>query len=127
MKKKILLAAIVVAGASAAFASAPALAHHAVNAQFDPGKELSMEGVLAKFDNRNPHAFWTFKDPKTGIDWRFESSSPATLRRAGIQLKEDINVGTTYTLFFSPSRNGSNNGLLKGLTINGKKMNFGGE
>jgi Family of unknown function (DUF6152) len=127
MNKSDLFAAIALAGVTAVLSSGPALAHHAVNAQFDPGRDLTMAGVLAKFDNRNPHAYWTFKDPMTGSDWRFESSSPATLRRSGIKLKEDINVGTTYTLLYSPSRDGSHNGLLKGMSINGKMMKFGGE
>jgi len=115
---------LALAGAALLAAATPTLAHHAVNAQFDPNAETSMSGTLSKFDNRAPHAYWTFMDDKSGAEWKFESVSPATLRRAGIKLKDDITVGTKYTFYYSPARDKSHTGLMRGIVINGKRLDF---
>src|SRR5215469_8411070 len=116
----------VIAGALLA-AGSPAIAHHAVNAQFDAAKEVGMTGVLKEFDNRAPHAYWVFVDPKTMQEWRFESVSPATLRRAGIRLKEDIVVGNKYDFYYAPARDGSHTGLLRALMINTRRRDLMGD
>ena len=104
--------------------SAPAFAHHAVNAQFDPEKEVSLTATLSHFDNRQPHAYWTFTDAKDNSEWKFESASPGVMRRAGVKIKDDINVGQNYLIYFSPARDGSHTGLIRGITIRGQRLNF---
>src|ERR1700744_6475899 len=106
-----------------AFFASPAAAHHAVNAQFNPDAESSFTGTLKVFENRQPHCYWTFLQEKTSKEWKFEGQSPATLRRAGIRLKDDIVVGKVYTIYYRPSRDGSNIGNLQAIVINGKRLN----
>src|ERR1700688_1971956 len=48
------------AAASLLLAMAPALAHHAVQAQFDVSKTLEKRGVLVKIDWINPHTYMHF-------------------------------------------------------------------
>lgn len=103
---------------------APAEAHHAVNAQFDPSREVAFTGMLTHFDNRAPHAFWTFVDPKTKAEWKFESVSPATMRKAGIKLKEDLVEGEMYTVYYNPPRNDSHTGTVRSIKIRDKRIDF---
>jgi hypothetical protein len=110
----------------AAGAAAPALAHHAINAQFDVTKLVAKEGVLTRLDNINPHAYWHFdvKNATTGKmePWNIESVAPNALRAAGISMKQDIKIGQTYKFSIAPSRNGTNTGLLLVLEVNGKTI-----
>lgn len=125
MIRKIVLGATVAAGIG--LAGVPASAHHAVNAQFDVTKEASLEGVLTKLDNINPHTYWYFtvKDASgKAQSWALESVGAGSLRRAGLKLKDDIQVGRTFTVYFNPSRDSSTTGLMRGLLFNGKRINF---
>lgn len=110
-----------------ALSASPASAHHSVNAQWDVKKELQVDGALVKLENVNPHTYWTFevKEPSgTAEQWRFESVNPGALRRTGLKLKEDLEVGRTYTLYYNPARNGSKSGLLRGLKFGDRRVNF---
>jgi len=100
-------------------------AHHAINAQFNVEEEFTKTGVLVKFEGINPHPYWHFdvQAPDGSIEsWRFESGSLALLRRAGVRVREDINVGETYELHYNTARNGSNVGFLRGITIRGERL-----
>ena len=104
-----------------------ALAHHAVNAQFDIDKEKSITGTMAKLDNVQPHSYWYFIVPAAGgapAKWAIEGPSPGNLRRAGLRMKEDVQVGKPFTVFFNPSRDGSNTGYLRGVVVGGKRVNL---
>jgi hypothetical protein len=117
-----LAAAVALAGGLAA---APALAHHAINAQFDVTQLGAKQGVLTGIDNVNPHAYWHFdiKGPNGEIEkWNVESVAPNALRRAGIAMKDEIKVGTAYNFSIAPSRNGSHTGLLLLIDVNGKTV-----
>ncbi len=113
------LAAVVLA----AGASAPALAHHSVNGQYDVSKFVTVTAVLVEFREINPHTRWgiVVKDPKAGdVRWELEGVSPNVLRRQGVKIKEDIKIGETYTFQFSPPWNGAKTGLLTAMDIKGK-------
>jgi hypothetical protein len=45
------------AAAVALFSAFPMLAHHAVSAEFDAGKVITLKGVVSKVDWVNPHIF----------------------------------------------------------------------
>jgi len=104
---------------------APALAHHAVNAQFDVTTETKLTGVLTEVRAINPHSVWQFdmKNAQGQVEnWTFESASPAILRRAGVKLREDVKVGGTYTVYFNPPRANQKMGFMRGIEINGKTV-----
>ena len=114
------------AAAALAFA-APALAHHAVNAQFDVSKEVELTGRLAEVHNINPHSRWVMNvtNAQGQVEkWTFEGASPAVLRRSGIRVRDDMKVGNTYTFHFNPPRANQKMGYLRAMTINGRKVPF---
>jgi hypothetical protein len=60
-------------------------AHHALQAQFDTNKVLSLKGELARVEWINPHAyFWFDVKDETGkvTQWGAETVGPAALRQA---------------------------------------------
>jgi len=76
-------------------------AHHALQAQFDPDKSLTLTGTLTKIDWVNPHAyFWLdVKDAKGEVkNWGLETIGPQALRRAGFTRgPASFTLGETYT------------------------------
>ena len=115
------------AAAALSVAATPVLAHHSANAQFDTSKELSVTGTLTEMDDINPHSRWLMVTKGPGgqpVKWQFESVSPNALRHQGVKVKEDIKPGETYTFFYAPSWDGSNTGLLTGMTIDGRKVSY---
>ena len=109
-------------------ASWAAVAHHSANAQWHVDQKLEITGVLKEVKNIMPHAHWFFdiadKDGKVAT-WDFETVTANQLRRQGVSIKDDIKVGQTYKLVYSPSRTGAVNvGFLVGIYINGKRYDF---
>lgn len=126
IRSRTLAAAAIVAAVAAA---SPALAHHAVNSQFDVTKNVAMEGVLTKVELINPHTYIYFdvkgKDGKVA-NWNIESGAPGTLKRAGLSARDSLILGQSYKFVISPARNGSNSGLMSSLTLpDGRFFAFG--
>jgi hypothetical protein len=116
------------AATAAAFlilASAPALAHHAVQAQFDVSKIIEKSGVLVKIDWINPHTYMHFDVTEDGAvkHYAIESLGILGLRRAGIDSKSSFKVGEQFVFTINPSRDGSTTGLLITLVFpDGRKF-----
>jgi hypothetical protein len=81
--------------------TASLLAHHALQAQFDTQKTLSLKGTLARIEWINPHAyFWFDVTDEAGkvTQWGAETVGPAALRQAGfLRGPASFRVGETYT------------------------------
>lgn len=120
----------VIAAAAAIFATG-ALAHHAVNAQFDVTKNVLLTGELTKVEIINPHSYIHFnvKGPGDKVTkWSIETGAPGALRRAGFSMRDELKVGKTYKFVICPSRNGSPTGLMSGITLpDGKSFTFGAQ
>src|SRR3990167_990156 len=104
--------------------SAPLAAHHSAAAEFDVTKEITLTGVLTKFELVNPHT-WFYVDV-TGPDgrvtsWRLEGLSPNGLIRQGLKTRDDFKLGGTYTFRIPPARKEPALGFLKAVTVNGKE------
>jgi uncharacterized protein DUF6152 len=78
-----------------------ASAHHALQAQFDTAKPLTLKGTLARIEWINPHAyFWFDVKDETGAvkQWGAETVGPAALRQAGfLRGPASFRIGETYT------------------------------
>jgi len=85
-------------------------AHHALQAQFDTEKSLSLKGTLARIEWINPHAyFWFDVTDEAGkvTQWGAETVGPAALRQAGfLRGPASFRVGETYTFEGFAARDG---------------------
>ncbi len=103
-----------------------ALAHHAVQGQFDVEKTVTVDAVLTRIELVNPHpqVYFDVKDPKGAVrNWRVEAPAIAALRRMG--LLRILKVGTSYKVEYSPARNGEPIALMRAIvTADGKR--YGG-
>jgi Family of unknown function (DUF6152) len=109
---------IATASALAAQAPAPAHAHHS-QAAFDTKQEISVAGVLVRYEWINPHVFlWiegTDANGKT-VTWEVEGSPPAFLSRQGLT-KDVLEIGSHVTVNGNPGRD-PKRGLVLMNTLN---------
>ena len=70
--------AIALAGATLLFAAGPVSAHHAMVAEFNLAKPITLKGTLTKVEWVNPHG-WIYIDSKGPggrvESWKFETGS----------------------------------------------------
>lgn len=102
----------------------PALAHHAVAAQFDMDKPIVKTGTLTKIEFINPHSMIHVEVPNpdgTKTEWIFSGANAGTLRRLGLARSgpESIQPGATITVKGFASRNGNTMGFLKTIVFPG--------
>lgn len=106
---------ILVAGATALLAAAPALAHHSY-AMFDLARPTVVEGSVARLEWRNPHTFlWIYvqKPDRPGeYDlYSFENGPVGLLTRLGWN-KDMFRVGEPVAVQYFPLRDGRTGGHL---------------
>jgi hypothetical protein len=97
-----------------------AQAHHAGNSQFNGNKVLPFKGVLEKVQSGNPHGYIYFvRVMPNGQQqhWIFETDAILALRRAGLSVRNDLKVGTTFSLAYNPALDGTNGGNLVALQL----------
>src|SRR5262245_33359214 len=102
--------------------TAPASAHHSVQAVVDTSQRLQAEMVLTKVDWVNPHAWFHFNLTKSDgtilNDVRIEWLSLGAMRQAGIQGPQEFTVGQSYKVTYSPNRDGTPGGEIVSLVDN---------
>ena len=84
---------------AAAAIGAPALAHHAFQAEFDGNQPIMLQGKVTKVEWINPHT-WVHMDVLTnGVsqEWMVEAGTPNTLLREG--LTRDMKSETAERFF----------------------------
>jgi len=98
----------------------PALAHHAVQSEFEvSGKQQTWTGTLKEVRWVNPHTHFLLDvDEGNGKNttWMFETAAPNGLRRAGFSQKGVFKIGEPYTFVGYQARDGSKPGFLESLT-----------
>jgi hypothetical protein len=97
-----------------------ALAHHTYS-MFDTKRELSVSGVVAKFEWKNPHAYlWVYVPSATGAGkydlWAFENGSPSLLSKLGWS-KESVKPSDKVTVTYAPLRDGKPGGHCVKVTL----------
>jgi hypothetical protein len=79
----------------------PLAAHHSWTADYDPGKAVTVKGVVAKIEWTNPHThFYVESTDDKGVSttWNFEMASTLALERAGwsrktLQIGQEVTIG----------------------------------
>ena len=93
-------------------------AHHSTAGVYDPGKEVTVTGALAKLQFVNPHGsiVVTVKNADgTTTDWTFTTGSATALAERGITKvgPNALKIGEQLTVTFMPARNGAPLGALR--------------
>jgi len=127
--KRLALAAAALLGAGM-FAPAPLAAHHAVSAEFNADKIITLKGVVSKVDWVNPHIFVYFdvKDDSGKVTtWRLQSLPPLFFKGSGLT-KEKLMDGSEATITAYPAKDGTDDfGFLLKLSYpDGHFYNLGG-
>jgi len=126
MRKKCLALAAIAALSLAL----PVLAHHAVSAEFDSSKVVTLKGVVSKVEWVNPHIFVYFdaKDERGKVaTWRLQSLPPMFFKNSGLT-KDKLLDGAESTVTAYPAKDGTDGfGFLLRLTYpDGHFYNLGG-
>jgi hypothetical protein len=120
----------VVAAIGFVLAAVPALAHHAVAAQYDMNKPIEITGNLIKMEFINPHSMLHLEvtNPDgTKVDWVFQTTNAGTLRSRGLARSGpgSLETGAKYTVKGYAARNGNPMGFLRTLIFpDGREMVF---
>jgi hypothetical protein len=97
-------------------------AHHAIQAQFDFDRPLTLTGKLTKVEWINPHAymFLDVKDASGKVrNWALEMVGPGGLRKAGLSRTDrgSLKIGDTISVSGFMSRDGTHTGFVKELKL----------
>lgn len=120
----------VAAGVGLAVAAAPALAHHALSAQYDMKKPIEITGTLKQMEFINPHSMLHLDVTNTDgskTAWIFQTANTGTLRNRGLARSGpgSLQHGATYTVKGYAARNGTPMGFLRTLVFpDGHEMIF---
>lgn len=120
--------AIVSMTALLTFASAPVLAHHSFEAEYDEKKPVSLQGTVSKMDWMNPH-IWVHinvKDDKGNVArWSCEGGNPNSLRRNGWQ-RDTLKVGDQVSIDGFRAKDGTNTCNMRSVKFADGKRVFAG-
>ena len=101
--------ALLIGGVSLLLVPTAALAHHALEAQFDTQKTIALTGAVKKMDWRNPHVrlYIEVKDESNRVTWEVDMGSPSLQLMAGWKI-DTYRRGDLVRVDAYPAKNGSN-------------------
>jgi hypothetical protein len=101
---------LLLAAASVLCCALPLLAHHAVSAEFDPGKTITLKGVVSKVDWINPHIF-VYLDVKDDggktTTWMLQSLPPLFFKGSGMTKDVLLSNKQEATISAYPAKDGT--------------------
>ncbi len=117
-----------IAASALLLAGPAALAHHSF-AQFDLGKDVTVEAVVKELQFTNPHVWIQIMVPdgKGGeTEWSIESGAPGMMIRQGWK-SSTLKAGDKVTLVMHPLKSGKPSGSLVKVTVpDGRILGPGG-
>jgi hypothetical protein len=130
MTMKSRVPAAIAALAFVQFLTLPLLAHHAVSAEFNSEKVVTLKGVVSKVDWVNPHIFvyLDVKDESGKVStWRLQSLPPMFFKGSGLT-RDKLMDGSEVTVTAYPAKDGTDDfGFLLKLSYpDGHFYNLGG-
>ena len=88
----------------------PVAAHHAVTAEFDPGKTITFKGVVSKVEWINPHIF-VYVDVKDEAGktrtWMLQSAPPLFFKGSGLTKNTLLSNNDEVTVSAFPAKDGT--------------------
>src|SRR5215470_406903 len=90
-------------------AAAPALAHHAVSAEFDRNKPITFTGTVKKVDWMNPHIYTHIQAKDASgklVEYEVEGGAPNALFRSGWR-PDTLKIGETVSVTGSRAKSES--------------------
>ncbi len=110
----------------------PLLAHHAVTAEFNPDKTITLKGTVSKVEWENPHIFFSLdvKDANGKVTtWELQSLPPAFFRGSGLTKQKILADTEEVTVTAYPAKDGTQAyGFLLTLTYpDGRSFNLSRE
>lgn len=88
----------------------PLVAHHAVTAEFDPGKTINLKGVVSKVEWINPHIF-VYVDVKDdsgkSTTWMLQSLPPLFFKGSGLTKDVLLSNKQEVSVEAYPAKDGS--------------------
>ena len=88
----------------------PVVAHHAVTAEFDPGKTITLKGVVSKVEWINPHIF-VYVDVKDEAGktatWMLQSLPPLFFKGSGLTKDTLLSNKQEVTIQAYPAKDGT--------------------
>ena len=109
MTTRFLSSALVMLAAIMAVSVAPIDAHHSFAAEFDASKPVTIKGVVAQIEWKNPHVWFYVnvkdEDGRT-TRWACEMGAPHQLQGRG-WLRDTMKIGDVVTVEGSLARDGS--------------------
>jgi len=101
---------LVFAAAAVLCCALPLLAHHAVSAEFDPGKTITLKGVVSKVDWINPHIFVYLDvrdDAGKTTTWMLQSLPPLFFKGSGLTKDALLSNKQEVTINAYPAKDGT--------------------
>jgi len=106
---------------------APIYAHHAVSAEFDLSKRITLEGRVTKIEWMNPHVY-LYVDVQAGsrmANWACETAGPNTLARQGWS-RSSVSIGDRVKVVGYQARDGAFVASAREIVLaNGRKVFVG--
>lgn len=96
----------IIAFTAGAALSVPAGAHHSAALIYDLEKQVTMEGVVTRFELGNPHVRIYFTPADKQTEWMAEGGSRTVLLRHG-WTETQLKSGDHIVIVGNPSRDGS--------------------
>jgi len=98
------------------------LAHHSLEAQFDPNKTVTLKGTVTKVDWSNPHVhmFLDVMDAAHPANWEVEMGSPNAQLLGGWKI-DTLKPGDNVVVSVYRARDGSNIGFARKITKTASK------
>ena len=118
--------AIAFVGATLLFATWPVSAHHAMVAEFNLTKPITLKGTLTKVEWVNPHG-WIYidsKGPEGRVEnWKFETGSPFRMEKRGLK-KTDFKIGDEVMISGFASKDGTPTAAGMTITFPDREKSF---